>query len=160
MKLAQLSALNQLRLVHVPQSEIRQWRALIAYRQHLVQRRTKIKNHIRDLLLREGQLLPRYRSAWTQEGIANLEAMSKPFSEVSLAELWRGELGVELAQFKAVQTQLAEVVTKLDELGAANHSVQLLRTIGGVGSRLAEATAKKMMDGFFRKFGEVVAGKG
>src|SRR5256885_11238004 len=34
LKLAQLSALNQLRLVHVPQSEIRQWRALIAYRQH------------------------------------------------------------------------------------------------------------------------------
>jgi transposase len=70
LKLAQLSAMNQLRLVHVPRSEIRQWRALIAYRQHLVQRRTKIKNHIRDLLLREGQLLPRYRSAWTQEGIA------------------------------------------------------------------------------------------
>jgi len=56
LKLAQLSALNQLRLVHVPQSEIRQWRALITYRQHLVQRRTKIKNHIRDLLLREGQV--------------------------------------------------------------------------------------------------------
>ena len=93
LKLAQLSALNQLRLVHVPQSGIRQWRALIAYRQHLVQRRTKIKNHIRDLLLREGQLLPRYRSAWTQEGIAKLAAMSKPFSEVSLDELWRGEAG-------------------------------------------------------------------
>jgi transposase len=156
LKLAQLSALNQLRLVHVPQSEIRQWRALIAYRQHLVQRRTKIKNHIRDLLLREGQLLPRYRSAWTQEGIANLEAMSKPFSEVSLDELWRGELGVELAQFKAVQRQLAEVVTKLDELGAANRSVQLLRTIGGVGPRLAEAVVTMFDDPHrFRTAGQV-----
>jgi len=129
LKLAQLSAMNQLRLVYVPQSEIRQWRALIAYRQHLVQRRTKIKNHIRDLLLREGQLLPRYRSAWTQEGIANLEAMSQPLSEVSMAELWRGELAVELAQFTAVQGQLADLVAKLDELGAANRGVQLLRTI-------------------------------
>lgn len=156
LKLAQLSAMNQLRLVHVPQSEIRQWRALIAYRQHLVQRRTKIKNHIRDLLLREGQLLPRYRSAWTQEGVANLEAMSKPFSEVSLDELWRGELGVELAQFKAVQRQLAEVVTKLDELGAANHSVQLLRTIGGVGPRLAEAVVTMFDDPHrFRTAGQV-----
>ena len=36
LKLAQLSAVNQLRLVHVPPSEMRQWRALIAYRQHLV----------------------------------------------------------------------------------------------------------------------------
>src|SRR5215470_20233188 len=146
LKLAQLSAVNQLRLVPVPQSEMRQWRALIAYRQHLVQRRTKIKNHIRDLLLREGQLLPRYRSAWTQTGIAALEAMSKPFSEVTLAELWRGELAVEVAQFKAVQAQLAEVVVKLDELGAANRGVNLLRTIGGVGPRLAEAVVTMFDD--------------
>jgi len=156
LKLAQLSAVNQLRLVHVPSSEMRQWRALIAYRQHLVQRRTKIKNHIRDLLLREGQLLPRYRSAWTQEGIANLEAMARPLAEVSPAELWRGELGVELAQFKAVQAQLAEVVGKLDELGAANHSVRLLRTIGGVGPRLAEAVVTMFDDPHrFRTAGQV-----
>src|SRR5436309_1757076 len=80
LKLAQLSARKELDLVHVPQIEMRQWRALIAYRQHLVQRRTKIKNHIRELLLREGQLLPRQRSAWTQEGIANLETMARPFA--------------------------------------------------------------------------------
>jgi|SRR6516165_8327121 transposase len=156
LKLAQLSAMNQLRLVYVPQSEIRQWRALIAYRQHLVQRRTKIKNHIRDLLLREGQLLPRYRSAWTQEGIANLEAMSQPLSEVSMAELWRGELAVELAQFTAVQGQLADLVAKLDELGAANRGVQLLRTISGVGPRLAEAVVTMFDDpNRFRTAGQV-----
>ena len=156
LKLAQLSALNQLRLVYVPQSEIRQWRALITYRQHLVQRRTKIKNHIRDLLLREGQLLRRYRSAWTQEGIAQLEALSKPFSEVTLNELWRGELSVEVAQFKAVQAQLAEVVAKLDELGATNRGVQLLRTIGGVGPRLAEAVVSMFDDPHrFRTAGQV-----
>lgn len=143
-------------MVHVPASEMRQWRALITYRQHLVQRRTKIKNHIRDLLLREGQLLPRYRSAWTQAGIAALEGMVKPLSAVSLGELWRGELGVELAQFKAVQAQLAEVVTKLDELGAANHGVQLLRTIGGVGPRLAEAVVTMFDDPHrFRTAGQV-----
>jgi transposase len=146
LKLAQLSAVNQLRLVHVPESEMRQWRALIAYRQQLVQRRRKVKNHLRDLLLREGQLLPRYRSAWTQESIANLEAMARPFAEVSLGELWGGELGVELAQFKAVQAQLAEVVRKLDELGAAHADVRLLRTIAGVGPRLAEAVVTMFDD--------------
>jgi transposase len=156
LKLAQLSAVNQLRTVHVPESEMRQWRALIGYRQHLVQRRTKIKNHIRELLLREGQLLPRHRSAWTQEGIANLEALAKPFTEVSLAELWRGELGVELAQFKAVQAQLAEVVAKLDELGGANHNVCLLRSISGVGPRLAEAVVTMFDDPHrFRRAGQV-----
>lgn len=146
LKLAQLSARNELDLVHVPQSEVRQWRALIAYRHHLVQRRTKIKNHIRDLLLREGQLLPRYRSAWTAAAMTALEALAKPLSEVSLDELWRGELAVELAQFKAVQTQLTEVVAKLDALGAANHNVRLLRTISGVGPRLAEAVVAMFDD--------------
>src|SRR5213080_2335522 len=116
LKLAQLSARNEL---------------------HLVQRRTKIKNHIRELLLREGQLLPRHRSAWTQDALAALEAMVKPLREVSMDELWRGELEVELAQFKAVQAQLTEVVAKLDALGAANHNVRLLQTASGVGPRLA-----------------------
>jgi hypothetical protein len=78
LKTAQLSARNELELVHVPQSEMRQWRALIAYRHHLVQRRTKIKNHIRELLLREGQILPRHRSAWTQDGLAALEGKPSP----------------------------------------------------------------------------------
>jgi transposase len=156
LKLAQLSARDELELVHVPQIEVRQWRALIAYRHHLVQRRTKIKNHIRDLLLREGQLLPRYRSAWTQAGLGALAAQAKPLSEVSTAELWRGELAAELAQFKAVQEQLTEVVAKLDALGAANHNVRLLQTISGVGPRLAEAVVTMFDDPHrFRRAGEV-----
>ena len=95
---------------------------------------------------RAGQLLPRYRSAWTQEGLAALEAMGKPLREVSMDELWRGELEVELAQFKAVQAQLTEVVAKLDALGAANHNVRLLQTAKGVGPRLAEAVVTMFDD--------------
>jgi hypothetical protein len=45
----------------------------------LVQRRTKIKNHVRELLLREGQLLPRHRSALTQAGLAALEGDGQTF---------------------------------------------------------------------------------
>ena len=156
LKAAQLSAVNQLRTVHVPQLEVRQWRALIAYRQHLVQRRTKIKNHIRDLLLREGQLLPRGRSAWTQVGMAALAAMVKPLAEMQINELWRGELGVELAQLKELQLQIVAVEAKLDELGAADGRVQLLRTIPGVGPRLAEAIVSMFDDPRrFRTAGEV-----
>jgi transposase len=58
LKAAQPSAVNQLCPVHVPELPMRQWRALIGYRHQLVGRRTKVKNHVRDLLLREGQLLP------------------------------------------------------------------------------------------------------
>jgi transposase len=146
LKLAQLSARQELSLVYVPQTEVRQWRALIAYRQHLVQRRTKIRNRIRELLLREGQLLPRHRSAWTQAGMAVLVAMSQPLAEVAMNELWRGELALELAQYEAVQTQIVELVAKLDALGAANHQVRLLQSVSGVGPRLAEAVVAMFDD--------------
>lgn len=146
LKLAQLSARHELDLVYVPQTEVRQWRALIGYRQHLVQRRTKIRNRVRELLLREGQLLPRHRSAWTQAGMAALAAMSKPLEEVAMNELWRGELALELVQYEAVQTQMAELVAKLDALGAANHQVRLLQSTSGVGPRLAEAVVAMFDD--------------
>lgn len=156
LKAAQLSAVNQLRGVHVPEQTMRQWRALIAYRAKLVQRRTKIKNHIRDLLLREGQLLPRGRSAWTEAGMTALAAMAQPLAEVSSDELWRGELGVELTQLRELQQQILIVHAKLDELAAADPRVALLRTIPGVGPRLSEAIVTMFDDVTrFRTAGQV-----
>ena len=158
LKAAQLSAVNQLRPVHVPQAEVRQWRALIAYRQQLVQRRTRMRNHIRDLLQREGVILPRGRKAWTEVGLSDLQAQVRPLAEVPLTELWRGELAVELAQLTELQLQLQTVVAKLDELGAADAHVQLLRTIPGVGPRLAEAVVTMFDDpARFRRSSEVSA---
>ncbi len=158
LKAAQLSSVNQLRTVHVPERETRQWRALIAYRQQLVQRRTKIKNHIRDLLLREGQQLPRGAKAWTRIGVATLEGMARPLAEVGMNELWRGELDLELAQLRAIQAQVQAAEEKLNKLGAADARVQLLRTAPGVGPRLAEAVVALFDDPHrFRTVGEVSA---
>jgi len=139
LKAARLSAVNQIREVYIPAIEVRQWRALITYRQQLVRRRTKIKNHIRDLLLREGQLLGRGSSGWSQQAIKQLTEQARPFSACGPAELWRGELQLELEQLKELQRQLAVVTAQLDQLGAGDARVQLLRTIPGVGPRLAEA---------------------
>jgi transposase len=139
LKAAQLSAVNQIREVHIPTIEVRQWRALIAFRQQLVRRRGKIKNHIRDLLLTEGQILPRGAKCWTQLGVARLEAMAQPLTEVGLNELWRGQLHLELRQLREIQEEITVVEEKLDALAAADPRVALLRTIPGVGPRLAEA---------------------
>ncbi len=139
LKVAQLSAVNQLRDVHIPIIEVRQWRALIAFRQQLVRRRGKIKNHIRDLLLTEGEILPRGAKCWTQLGVARLEAMAKPLPEVGLNELWRGQLHIELQQLRTVQAEITVVEEKLEAIAAADPRVALLRTIPGVGPRLAEA---------------------
>ena len=139
LKAAQLSAVNQLREVHIPTIEVRQWRALIAYRQQLVSRRGKVKNHIRDLLLTEGQLLPRGAKCWTELGVARLEALAKPLAEVGLHELWRGQLHLELRQLREVQAEIKLVEEKLDAVAAGDPRIALLRTIPGVGPRLSEA---------------------
>lgn len=139
LKAARLSAVNQLREVYIPPLAVRQWRALIAYRQHLVGRRTKLKNHIRDLLLREGQILARGSSCWSKLGQERLRSMARPLAEVGATELWRGELWEELQQLQLLQERIASVTEKLNGLGAAEARVQLLRTIPGVGPRLAEA---------------------
>jgi transposase len=139
LKLARLSAVNQLREVYIPQIDVRQWRALITYRQQLVQRRTKLKNHIRDLLLREGQLLVRGSKCWNKLNLELLSSLARSLNEVGLAELWRGELHEELQQLQVIQQRIALVEEKLNALGAADGRVQLLRTVPGVGPRLAEA---------------------
>jgi transposase len=139
LKAAQLSAVNQLRTVYIPRIEVRQWRAMIAFRQQLVRRRSKIKNHIRDLLVSEGELLPRGAKCWTQLGIAHLEALARPLHEVALHELWRGQLQLELRQLRAVQEEIAVAEAKLDVIAASDPRVALLRTIPGVGPRLSEA---------------------
>src|ERR671919_376157 len=90
--LAQLSALNQLRLVHVPERETREWRALINYRHRLIRQRTSSKNHLRDVLNREGLWLLRGAAAWTIKGMEALVALARPLTEVAVGELWRGEL--------------------------------------------------------------------
>jgi transposase len=158
LKAAQLSAVNQVREVHIPTLEVRQWRALIGFRQQLVRRRSQVKNTIRDLLLREGQILPRGGKCWTQLGVAQLEAMAQPLKAVGLTELWRGELASELRQLRAVQEEIALVEAKLEAIAAADARVALLRTIPGVGPRLAEAIVALLdRPERFRKAGEVSA---
>lgn len=139
LKAARLSAVNQLREVYIPAQEVRQWRALITYRRQLVRRRTQIKNHIRDLLLREGHLLARGSQCWSQLGLELLTSLARPLSEVGMTELWRGELSAELQQLEQVQARLATVQDKLNAIGKADARVQLLQTAPGVGPRLAEA---------------------
>jgi len=138
LKLAQLSAFNQLSLVHVPERNVRQWRSFIAYRHQLVQRRTQIKNHIRAILDREGLSMPVGRQGWTIDSLTALEDLAKPLDTVSIEQLWQAELGIELRALEAVEQWIAEVERKLDVLVKADPRTQCLQTIPGVGPRMAE----------------------
>src|SRR5688572_5440505 len=93
LKLARLSAMNQLPTVHLPDRQTRHWRSLILYRHKLVERRTAVKNSIHALLVAEGRAMRAGREAWTNESMKKLRALAKPIGECrSLDDLWSGHL--------------------------------------------------------------------
>lgn len=138
LKLARLSALEMLKTVHIPETKTRQWRNLIEYRQSLVARVTAVKNHIRAILDRQGLSLPPGKKGWTLDALGWLSRQSMPISEAPPQELWRGMLDMELRQFDDAQAALDEVEAKLDAWAEADSRVALVRSIPGVGPRLAE----------------------
>jgi transposase len=139
LKLAQLSAMNQLRTVHIPVRHVRQKRALIQYRQSLVTRCVEVKNSIRSILDKEGLPMPAGRGAWTRESMMELKAMALPVNRCNGDNLWRGILWVELQMLLKITQLLRRLEQKLNRAGEEDKRVNLLRTIPGVGPRLAEA---------------------
>jgi len=133
LKLARLSALGQLPTVHMPEPRVRAWRELIRYRHTLVGRRTRIKNSLRAVLQRQAIDWPAGPAGFSKGALEELAAMAAGGSES-----WRLTLGPELAQLRQVGEAIAQVERELDTLAAADDRVALLRTIPGVGPRLAE----------------------
>jgi transposase len=145
-KLADLALVGRLPTVHLPVKAVREQRALIRFRTRLVEHRTEVKNRIRAILDRQGRSMPAGAKAWTHAGLATLEAEARAADAVGPEELWRLELGVGLRMLAEVEAHVAEVESKLDVLGQAHPEVQRLRTIPGVGPRLAE-TLVAVIDG-------------
>jgi len=143
LKLAQLSAMNQVHCVHIPKKQIREKRSLINYRHALVQRRTQIKNTIHSILDKQGfaQTLPKGKNGWTKRNMEKLIKMSRDIDQCPLGQSWRGELHLELKGLEDTEVQIAKVEAKLDELAGDDKNIQLLKKIVGVGPRLAEAVA-------------------
>jgi transposase len=146
LKLAHLSSLNQLSEVYLPPRRIRQWRSLIHYRQTLVARRTATKNRIRAILDREALRLPAGKSGWTAKRVAALRELSRSVEACGLDDLWRGQLWEELDHLDRLEASLKRVTAALDEFSTGDQRVQRLRTIPGVGPRLAEVVALAIDD--------------
>jgi transposase len=144
LKLARLSAMNQLPLVHLPEVKVREWRGLIEYRQSLVSRRRMVKNRIRAILAMQALPMPPGKSGWSVKSVAALREQAYPLSEVGPEALWRGQLELELRQFDQLQELLRQVDEKLD--GLADSRVMLLVSIPGVGKRLAEMVVTAIDD--------------
>jgi transposase len=138
LKLARLSAANDLKLVYLPDRPTRHWRSLILYRHKLIERRTAIKNSIHALLVVEGRAMMGGREVWTGESMAKLRKLAKTIKECSKDELWSGHLQMELDSLDHLVEQIEELDRKLDALGDADSRVIRLKTIPGVGPRLSE----------------------
>lgn len=134
LKLAQLSAMNQLPTVHMPRREVRAWRSLIAYRRSLVDRRTAIRNNVRAILQREAIEHPRGKKGWSLKAQATLENLASFDAD----ELWRFELGVELRLHAALEAQIAMVEKKLLAIASRDDRVKRLKSAPCVGDRVAE----------------------
>ncbi len=157
LKLARLSAMNTLTEVHLPSRVIRQWRSLIQYRQKLVARRSAVKNRIRSIFDRQGMTMPSGRSGWTRRHLAELGRLSRPFIECGSEELWRGELAEELFHLERLEESIKRVESSLDRLAQFDSRVARLRTIPGVGARLAEMVVAVIDDPHRFKSGKEIA---
>jgi transposase len=138
LKLVSLSLTHQLPTVDLPDRPTRQWKSLILYRQKLIERRTRIKNRIHALLVSEGRAMAGGRGAWTAQSRQELGKLARPLQECGKAELWRGQLQMELAGLDDLDESIQTLDQKLNELGQTDARVIRLQTIPGVGPRLSE----------------------
>ncbi len=138
LKLARLSAMGQLPTVYMPTRNVRQWKSLIAYRYTLINRRTAIKNTIRALIDVQGLRMPVGPRGWSKASLDQLAELAHPIEQCGPNDLWRGQLDCELRALCDVNVLLGYVEQRLDRIAVKDNRVQLLRTIPGVGNRLAE----------------------
>lgn len=137
LKLARMAAMNELKAVHMPTCEHREFRALVKCRKAIVQRINRVKNTIRSLFVNHGVPIDRTVKAWTS-GRALVDSFRKPIHQCDSFELWKGQLDTELTQLDALFVQLAALEKKLDEIGKNDPRIVRVRTIPGVGPRTAE----------------------
>ena len=138
LKLAQLSVMDQLPTVYMPNVKTREHRALIAYRCKLVSRRTRIKNTIRSLLHRVGRHSPAGQAGWTFESLRQLRSLARPLEACKPEGLWRGQLQEELDALETIEQQIHRVEKALNKRARADERIRRLQTIPCVGVRTAE----------------------
>lgn len=133
-KLAELSSMNHLPTVHMPSPDVRQWRQLIAYRHNLIKRRTACKNTIRSILCMQGLEMPAKKKGWSEESMQQLWAMTR----IKDGQPWRVMLHTELKMLDVAAEQVLCIERKLNAIAKKDARVKQLKSIPGVGDRLAE----------------------
>ena len=137
LKLARMATMKELKAVHMPSEEHREFRSLVKYRKTLDNRINKMKCTIRAWFVNHGISIDSGEKAWNT-GRERIDSFRKPMTECNADELWKAELDLELTQLDALSEQLELVIQKLESIGKNDPRIQRIRTIPGVGPRTAE----------------------
>ncbi len=137
LKLARMAAMGELKGVHTPSLEHREFRSLVKYRKTLDGRINKTKNAIRAWFVNHGIEIATGEKAW-HTGREHINSFRKPLADCGPDELWKGELDIELTILDSLTEQLSGVVKKLEAIGKNDERVKRIQTIPGVGPRTAE----------------------
>lgn len=88
---------------------------------------------------------PSGRAGWTQQTLSKLKAYLVNLAETTDIESWRIQLSLEYKALQQADEMVAYVESQLDALAKADQRVRRLRTIPGVGRRLAELVVAKAL---------------
>ncbi len=147
LKLARLAAIGQINPVHIPAMNMRQWRAMLEHRQALVEMQVSCKNRIRQILRVNADMrLPRGKNAWSMQARQTIRLQSRAMDDCEPEQLWRGMLSIELEVLEHVEQQNCKLEARLDRIGLADDRVRLLKTLPGVGARVAETIVTSLDD--------------
>lgn len=139
LKLARLTAMNQLPTVHVPTRDVRAKRSLLKFRQSIVERRVTLQNEIRALWQAQGFApLPSGKAGWTKLARATMQQHARPLLQCDIEDAWRGQLEMLLKQFEDIRLQEKLIERKLDHLARADAAIQRILTVPGIGRVTAE----------------------
>jgi len=137
LKLARLAAMRELKPVHMPSQQHREFRSLVKYRKTLDRRINKSKNTIRAWFVNQGITIDSGEKAW-HTGRERINSFRKSLVDCQGDELWKGELDIELTILDSLTEQIGTVVKKLEAIGKTDPRIIRLKTIPGVGPRTAE----------------------
>ena len=137
LKLARMAAMRELKPVHMPSQEHREFRSLVKYRKTLDGRINNTKNTIRAWFVNQGITIDKGEKAW-HTGRERINSFRKPLADCEPNELWKGELDMELTILDSLTEQMEGVVKQLEAIGKADPRIVRLQTVPGVGPRTAE----------------------
>ena len=109
-KMAVLLSIGEIPTVHMPSSEVRQWRQMILHRRNVVKKVTSVKNRIRALLKSRGYSKPQHKgSLWKRINRLWMRRLAQD------NWLWAVQLANLMDELEMLESQLSRVTGTLDD---------------------------------------------